>query len=89
MAIVPVRSTNFVFVLLRDGRFRLELDYATSPCTPEGGRSVEGQKRAPIASRNVIDSFGAQLLKRLPAADSSGSGAVTAKILDTTLATTA
>lgn len=50
VAIVPVRSMNVAVVTLKEGRFRLEWDYAASPCIPAGESSVEGQARTPVAS---------------------------------------
>ncbi|KAL2830842.1 hypothetical protein BDW59DRAFT_158281 [Aspergillus cavernicola] len=49
VAIVPMVGQNVVVILLNPGEFRLEWDYATTPCIPEGESSVY-QTRTPIAS---------------------------------------
>lgn len=48
VAVVPVM--NKYAVSFRKGNFRLEWDYATTPCIPEGETAVSSQTRTPIAS---------------------------------------
>ncbi|KFY88015.1 hypothetical protein V498_06935 [Pseudogymnoascus sp. VKM F-4517 (FW-2822)] len=48
VAVVPMSYGTVVS--LRKGGFRLEWDYAATPCIPEGESSIYGQTRTPIAS---------------------------------------